>query len=64
MKQQLENIRLQAMADLDAATTPAALEELRVRLLGKKGELTAGLLPRCVQAAAGQGKVRNLLELL
>ena len=43
MKQQLENIRLQALAALDAAETPAALEELRVKLLGKKGELTAVL---------------------
>ena len=43
MKQQLENIRLQALRELDAASTPAALEELRVRLLGKKGELTAVL---------------------
>ena len=43
MKQQLENIRIQALADLEAASTPAALEELRVRLLGKKGELTAVL---------------------
>ena len=43
MKQQLENIRLRALAELDAATTPAALEELRVGLLGKKGELTAVL---------------------
>ena len=43
MKQQLENIRAQALAALDAAETPAALEELRVSLLGKKGELTAVL---------------------
>ena len=43
MKQQLENIRAQAMAALDAAETPAALEELRVQYLGKKGELTAVL---------------------
>ncbi len=43
MKQQLENIRAQALAALDAAETPAALEELRVKLLGKKGELTAVL---------------------
>ncbi len=41
MKQQLENIRLRALADLDAARTPAALESLRVKLLGKKGDLTA-----------------------
>ena len=43
MKEQLEQIRIQALAALDAAETPAALEELRVNLLGKKGELTAVL---------------------
>ncbi len=43
MKEQLESIRAQALAALDDATTPAALEELRVKLLGKKGELTAVL---------------------
>ena len=43
MKQQLENIRLQALAALEAADSPAALEELRVKYLGKKGELTAVL---------------------
>ncbi len=43
MKQQLENIRLQALAAMDAAANPAALEELRVQYLGKKGELTAVL---------------------
>jgi len=43
MKVQLEQIKAQAIAALDAATTPAELEELRVRFLGKKGELTAVL---------------------
>ncbi len=43
MKEQLQQIRQQALSALDAAETPAALEELRVRLLGKKGELTAVL---------------------
>ncbi len=43
MQQQLELIRQQAMVALDEATTPAALEELRVKLLGKKGELTSVL---------------------
>ena len=43
MKQQLENIRRQALASLEEASTPAALEELRVKWLGKKGELTAVL---------------------
>ena len=43
MKEQLELIKQNALAALDAADTPAALEELRIQLLGKKGELTAVL---------------------
>ena len=43
MKQTLDNIRLQALASLEEAQTPAALDELRVKWLGKKGELTAVL---------------------
>ncbi len=43
MKQTLENIRLQALSSLEVAGTPAELEELRVKWLGKKGELTAVL---------------------
>ncbi len=43
MQKQLEQIRQQAMTALDEATTPVALEELRVKLLGKKGELTSVL---------------------
>ncbi len=43
MKQQLESIRQQALSSLSAATTPAELDELRVKWLGKKGELTAVL---------------------
>jgi len=43
MKDQLQNIKQQALAALDAAKTPSELEELRVKLLGKKGELTAVL---------------------
>ncbi len=43
MKQQLENIRSAAISALENAQTPAALEELRVQYLGKKGELTAVL---------------------
>ena len=43
MKEQLEQIKKNALASLDEAASPAALEELRVKLLGKKGELTAVL---------------------
>ena len=43
MKEQLEQIKIRAIEQLEAATSPAQLEELRVGLLGKKGELTAVL---------------------
>ena len=43
MKEQLELIKQNALAALDAADSPATLEELRVKILGKKGELTAVL---------------------
>ena len=41
MKEQLQQIKTQALAALQAVTSPAELEELRVKYLGKKGELTA-----------------------
>ena len=43
MQKQLETIRQQALAAMDEATTPTALDELRVKYLGKKGELTSVL---------------------
>ena len=43
MKQQLEKIRQEALAALDAAADAQELESLRVKYLGKKGELTAVL---------------------
>ena len=43
MKQQLEEIKKRALQALDDASSPNTLEELRVKLLGKKGELTAVL---------------------
>ena len=41
MKQALENIRQTAAQLLAKADSETALEELRVRFLGKKGEVTA-----------------------
>ncbi len=41
MKQQLENIRAEAAALIADAADTAQLESLRVRFLGKKGEVTA-----------------------
>ena len=40
MKQQLENIRLAALEQIANATTPAEIDDIRVRVLGKKGEVT------------------------
>ncbi|MBQ5781785.1 MAG: phenylalanine--tRNA ligase subunit alpha, partial [Oscillospiraceae bacterium] len=41
MKQQLENIRLVALEQIAAAATPAEIDDIRVRVLGNKGEVTA-----------------------
>ena len=43
MKEQLEQIKQSALVALDEASSTAVLEELRIKLLGKKGELTAVL---------------------
>ena len=43
MKAQLEQIKVSSLEALEKAATPAELEELRVKILGKKGELTAVL---------------------
>ena len=45
MKQQLENIRSSALEAIAATTVSEELEALRVKYLGKKGELTAVLKP-------------------
>ncbi|MBR2028033.1 MAG: phenylalanine--tRNA ligase subunit alpha [Oscillospiraceae bacterium] len=41
MKQQLENIRQLSLEQIAQATTPAEIDDIRVRVLGKKGEVTA-----------------------
>ncbi len=43
MREQLEQIKSSALEALEAVETPEALEEQRVKLLGKKGALTAVL---------------------
>ena len=37
MKQQLENIRLSSLEQIEKAATPAEIDDIRVRVLGKKG---------------------------
>ena len=41
MKEHLESLRVQALEELEQAKSFEDLEALRIRLLGKKGELTA-----------------------
>ena len=41
MKQQLEAIKNTAVAAIGECDTPAQIDEIRVKYLGKKGELTA-----------------------
>ena len=43
MREQLESIKAQALSDIQNAADLAALDAVRVRVLGKKGELTAVL---------------------
>ena len=69
MKEQLAKIEREALEAITAAQDPAALEELRVRYLGKKGELTAllkqmGRLSPQERPAMGQlaNEVRAVLE--
>ena len=69
MKEQLANIRAQALAAFEHAADSAALDALRVQYLGKKGELTAvlkqmGKLSAEERPAMGQlaNEVRAALE--
>ncbi|WP_337244826.1 phenylalanine--tRNA ligase subunit alpha [Luteimonas sp. gir] len=56
---EIESLSSRALADIDAADTPEALEALRVALLGKSGSITAqlkalGALPGDQRKAAGE----------
>lgn len=56
---EIDSLSNQALADIDAAATPEALEALRVALLGKSGSITAqlkalGALPGDQRKAAGE----------
>ena len=69
MKEQLANIRTQALEAFEQARDSAALDALRVQYLGKKGELTAvlkqmGKLSAEERPAMGQlaNEVRSALE--
>ena len=59
---EIESLSKQALADIAAASSPDALEQLRVGLLGKHGSITAqlkalGTLPADQRKAAGEEDV-------
>ena len=69
MQEQLKNIQAQVLEELKSISDSAALEQLRVRVLGKKGELTAilrgmGKLPADERPKMGQivNETREILE--
>ena len=69
MKEKLQALRTRALGELEALDTPKALEEFRVRLLGKKGEVTEllrgmGALPAEERPQMGQliNQLRSELE--
>ena len=63
MRQALESIRKNADALIAAAENAAAVDELRVRFLGKKGELTA-ILKQMGKLSAEERPVVGGLKLL
>ncbi len=69
MKEKLEALREKALGELSTLETPKELEEFRVRLLGKKGEVTEllrgmGALPADERPKMGQliNQLRSELE--
>jgi len=65
----IDSLSIQALADIEAANTPDALEALRVGLLGKQGKITAqlktlGSLPPDQRKAAGEAinRVRDAIS--
>ena len=68
MRERLEALRQQALSELKAAEAPKALEEFRVRFMGKKGPLTEllrgmGSLPAEERPRVGQMVNRLRAEL-
>ena len=57
MKEQLAKIEREALEAITGAEDPAALDELRVKYLGKKGELTAVLKQMGKLSAEERGEV-------
>ena len=62
MKERLEQIKAEATALIQAADVPEKLNDVRVRFLGKKGELTAVLKGMKDVAPEDRPKVGQLVN--
>ena len=69
LKEQLDNIQKQALAEIQNASDIKSVDDLKIRLLGKKGELTAilkqmGKLSAEERPVIGQlaNEVRQVIE--
>ena len=57
MKERLQNIKDEALKAIEAADMPEKLNDVRVKFLGKKGELTAVLKGmNLVEGATGKDR--------
>ena len=62
MKEKLQSIKEEALAQIQAADAPEKLNDVKVRFLGKKGELTAVLKGMKDVAAEDRPKVGQLVN--
>ena len=62
MKEKLQSIKEEALAQIQAADVPEKLNDVRVRFLGKKGELTAVLKGMKDVAAEERPKVGQMVN--
>ncbi|MCD7874488.1 MAG: phenylalanine--tRNA ligase subunit alpha, partial [Acidaminococcaceae bacterium] len=69
MREELQALKEQALAELEAVTTPDGLKDLRIKYLGKKGPMTEilrgmGALPAEERPKIGQivNEVKSTLE--
>ena len=62
MKEKLEQIKAQALAQIEASDALDKLNEVRVNVLGKKGELTAVLKSMKDVSPEERPKVRQMVN--
>ena len=62
MKEKLQNIREEALKAIQSADVPEKLNDVRVKFLGKKGELTAVLKSMKDVAAEDRPKIGQMVN--